>query len=49
MSILLLLILVLLIIGGVPQMGFHQYGYAPSGLATVLLIVVLVMLLTGRL
>jgi hypothetical protein len=30
-------------------MGFHSYGYAPSGIVGVLVIVALVLLLTGRL
>jgi len=48
MSLLLLIILLLLIFGGLPHWGYHSYGYAPSGLAGVLLIVILVLLLTGR-
>jgi hypothetical protein len=49
MSLLLLIVLLVLILGGLPATGLHQYGYAPSGLATVLLIVLLILLLTGRL
>ena len=49
MSLLLLIILLVLFFGGLPNWGYHSYGYAPSGLAGVLLIVILILLLTGRL
>jgi hypothetical protein len=49
MGLLLLIILILLLVGGLPNFGYHSYGYAPSGLITVVLIVVLILLLTGRL
>jgi hypothetical protein len=49
MSLLLLIVLILFLIGGLPNFGYHSYGYAPSGLAGVLVVVLLVMLLTGRL
>jgi len=49
MSLLLLLVILLLVFGGLPQLGYHQYGYAPSGIGTILLIVLIVLLLTGRL
>jgi len=49
MGLLLLIILILLLVGGLPNLGFHSYGYAPSGLAGVVLIVVLLLLFTGRL
>jgi Protein of unknown function (DUF3309) len=46
MGLLLLIILVLFLVGALPRWGYHSYGYAPSG---VLLIVLVIMLLTGRL
>ena len=49
MGIVLLILLLLLVIGGLPNLGFHSYGYGPSGLGGILLVVVLVLLLTGRL
>jgi hypothetical protein len=49
MSLLLLIVLILLLMGALPRWGYHSYGYAPSGLVGVLLIVALVLLLTGRL
>jgi len=49
MSLLLLIVLILLLVGGLPNFGYHSYGYAPSGLSGVLVIVLLVLLLTGRL
>jgi hypothetical protein len=49
MSLILLIVLVLLLVGGLPNWGYHSFGFAPSGFAGVLLLVVVVMLLTGRL
>ena len=48
MGIILLILLLMLVFGGLPNLGYHSYGYAPSGIGGVLLIVVVVMLLTGR-
>ena len=47
MGLLLLIILVLLLVGGLPNWPYsRQWGYAPSGaLGTVLLIVVILVLL----
>jgi hypothetical protein len=49
MSLLLLILLLLFFFGGLPRWGYHSYGYAPSGLGAVLLIILIVLLLTGRL
>jgi hypothetical protein len=49
MGLVLLIILVLFLIGGLPSWGYHSYGYAPSGFIGVALIVLVVLLLTGRL
>ena len=49
MSLLLLIVLVLLLVGGLPNWGYHKYGFAPSGLAGTVLLIVVVLLLTGRL
>jgi len=49
MSPLLLVLLLLLVFGGLPNWGYHQYGYGPSGIGGVLLLILVVMLLTGRL
>ena len=46
----LLIILILILIGAIPNWGYSRgWGYGPSGLVGVLLIVVIVLLLTGRL
>jgi hypothetical protein len=45
---LLLIVLVLLIVGGLPNWGYQPYGYYPSGAGLVLLIIVLVFILGGR-
>ena len=49
MGLLLLIILILFLVGGLPRWGYHSYGYAPSGLTGVVLIVLVILLLTGRL
>jgi hypothetical protein len=49
MSLVILLILLLLVFGGLPNWGYHQYGYAPSGIGGILLIILILLLLTGRL
>jgi hypothetical protein len=48
MSLVLLIILIVLLLGGLPTWGYHSYGYAPSGIVGVLLVVIIVLLLTGR-
>jgi hypothetical protein len=42
----LLIILVLLLVGALPT--WHTYGYGPSGIVGVLVVVLLILLLTGR-
>lgn len=49
MSLLLLIILIVFVLGGLPNWGYHQYGYGPSGVGGLILVIILIMLLTGRL
>lgn len=50
MSTILLIVLILLLIGAVPAWPYSRgWGYYPSGLLGIVLIVLLVLLLTGRL
>jgi hypothetical protein len=49
MGLLLLIILIVLLMGGLPNWGYHSYGWGPSGIAGVVLLIVVVLLLTGRL
>jgi len=49
MGLLLLIILILFLVGGLPRWGYHSYGFAPSGIIGVVLIVLVILLLTGRL
>jgi hypothetical protein len=49
MSLLVLIVLLLLVFGGLPTWGYHKYGYAPSGIGGIILIVLLVLFLSGRL
>ena len=48
MGLVLLVILLLLVVGGLPTWGYHQYGYAPSGIGGIILVILVIMLLTGR-
>lgn len=48
MSLLLLIVLILLLVGGLPQAGWHSYGYGPSGVFGAVLVVVLIFALMGR-
>ena len=50
MGLILLILLVLLLVGAFPRWNYSRsWGYAPSGLLGVILIVVVILLLTGRL
>jgi hypothetical protein len=49
MGLVLLILLLLIVVGGLPNLGLHSYGYGPSGVGGILLLIVLVLLLTGRL
>lgn len=51
LSLILLVVLLLLVFSGLPNIGYipHSYGYYPSGLGGIVLIILLVLLLTGRL
>ena len=49
-STLLIIVLVLLLVGAVPAWPYSRsWGYYPSGLLGVILLIVLLLLLTGRL
>lgn len=50
MYLVLVILLILLLLGGLPQLGLHQYGWAPSGsIGLILLIIVVVLVLRGGL
>ena len=50
MSLILIVILVLLLLGAVPAWPHSRsWGYGPSGLLGLILVIILVMALTGRL
>ena len=49
LSTVLIIVLILLLIGAFPRWGYSSgWGYGPSGIVGILLIVVLVLALTGR-
>jgi hypothetical protein len=45
----LIIVLVVVVLGGAPNWGYHTLGWGPSGIGGVLLLVLIVLLLTGRL
>jgi len=49
LSTLLLVVLILLVIGAIPSWPYSRgWGYGPSGILGVILVVVLILALTGR-
>jgi hypothetical protein len=50
LSTILIILLILLLIGAIPNWGYSRgWGYGPSGLLGIVLIIVLILALTGRL
>jgi Protein of unknown function (DUF3309) len=50
MGTILVILLVLLLVGALPRWGYSRsWGYRPTGLLAIVLVVVLFLLLTGRL
>jgi hypothetical protein len=45
----LLIVLVLIMVGALPQAGVYQGGYFPSGIVGVVVLVLVILLLLGRL
>ena len=49
LSTVLLIVLILLVIGAIPSWPYSRgWGYGPSGIVGILLIILIVLLLTGR-
>ena len=49
LSTILIIVLILALVGAFPRWGYSSgWGYGPSGLVGVLLVVILVLALTGR-
>jgi len=46
---LLLVLLIVVILVGLPSWNLHPYGYFPSGIVTVILVIVVILVLFGRL
>ena len=49
MGLILIIVVLLIVLGGLPNWGHHNMGYGPSGIGGVLLLILLILLLTGRL
>jgi len=48
MGLVLLVVLLLVLFGGLPRWGYHSYGYGPSGIVGMILVIVLILFLLGR-
>ena len=49
LSLILLIILVLLLVGALPSWPYSRsWGYAPSGLLTLVVVIVVILAITGR-
>lgn len=48
MYLVLIILLVLFLFGGLPNWGWHHYGYWPSGALGLILIILLVLVLARR-
>jgi hypothetical protein len=48
-GIVLIIVLILLVLGGLPNWGYHSYGWRPSGVLGTILIIVLILYLLGKL
>lgn len=50
LSTILIILLILLLLGAIPNWGYSRgWGYGPSGLLGIILIIVIILALTGRL
>ena len=47
-GLILVIVVIFLLLGGLPNFGYHNYGYLPSGGFGLILIVLVVLLLLGR-
>ncbi len=45
----LIIVLVLFAFGGLPSLGLVHFGYFPSGILGLVVLILIIMLLTGRL
>jgi len=48
LGMILLIVLVILALGGLPNWGHHSYGYGPSGIVGTILIIVIILVVMGR-
>ena len=50
MGTVLIILLILLLLGAFPRWGYNQsWGYGPFGIGGIILLIVIILLLTGRL
>ena len=49
MSLVLLIVVVLFLVAALPNWGYHKFGFAPSSVAGVVLLFIVLLLMTGQL
>jgi hypothetical protein len=49
MLVILLVVVLIFSLGGLPNWGWHSLGYGPSSIGAIILVILVVLLLTGRL
>lgn len=49
MSLVLLIVVVLFLVAALPNWGYHRFGFAPSSIAGVVLLFMVLLLITGQL
>lgn len=49
MGLILLIVVVVFLAGALPNWGYHKFGFVPSSIAGVVLLLVVFLMLTGRL
>jgi hypothetical protein len=49
MTLILVIVLLLFLVGALPNWGYHKFGFAPSSIAGVALLFVVFLMLTGQL
>jgi len=48
MILILVIVLIILLLGGLPAWHYHPYGYTPSGIIAVILVLLVLWVLLGR-
>lgn len=44
----LIVVLIIFLFAGLPNWGYHSYGYGPPGIIGIILIILIILMLMGR-